>query len=637
MLKDKRINLVSLLIIIIAVGAAAVFCLAANQGWITSDRSIGYEDRLFDTSKVHTLDIVMEDWDGFCDTAASEQYSPCAVVIDGEKYSNVGIRGKGNTSLTAVEQYGNDRYSFKLEFDQYDDGKSYHGLDKLSLNNLISDNTYLKDYLCYTMMRDMGVSSPLCSFVNITVNGEDWGLYLAVEGVEESFLQRNYGTDYGELYKPDSLDIGGGGGMKADFDPAAENGGDTGGRDGADKPANKPDWKPSGTKAENAEAGNQNGPPPLPDEAGANGVNGAGNGKGGFGGEKGGGMGSDDVKLQYIDDDPESYGNIFDNAKTKVNDQDKTRLIESLKKISAGEDLKSALDMEAVIKYFVVHDFVCNGDSYTGSMVHNYYLYEENGRLAMIPWDYNLAFGGFGSEGGASNVVNSPIDSPVSGGNLEDRPMVAWIFGDEKYTEQYHEYYADFMEQYFESGYFTQLVDETLELIAPYVENDKTAFCSYDEFLQGVEALKDFCTLRAESVQGQLAGEIPSTSEGQKNNQTALVSADGINLRAMGEQTMGGGKPDRGEAQPVAAQPEAIQQKNTSGSVEGENAQGLPPQIPQDNMQRDSAAEQADSAADLDGEQQEQGGNPQGLLAICISVLILPVGLAFAVFYRKKW
>lgn len=108
------------------------------------------------------------------------------------------IRGKGNTSLTQVEQYGNSRYSFKVEFDHYDNALNYYGLDKLSLNNLIQDNTMLKDYLCYQLMGSFGVDAPLCSFVYITVNGEDWGLYLAVEGVEESFLQRNYGSSYGE-------------------------------------------------------------------------------------------------------------------------------------------------------------------------------------------------------------------------------------------------------------------------------------------------------------------------------------------------------------------------------------------------------------------------------------------------------
>ena len=35
------------------------------------------------------------------------------------------------------------------------------------------------------------------------------------------------------------------------------------------------------------------------------------------------------------------------------------------------------VDIEEVIRYFVVHNFVLNFDSYTGSMIHNYYLYEE--------------------------------------------------------------------------------------------------------------------------------------------------------------------------------------------------------------------------------------------------------------------
>lgn len=142
------------------------------------------------------------------------------------------IRGKGNTSLTQVEQYGNSRYSFKVEFDHYDNALNYYGLDKLSLNNLIQDNTMLKDYLCYQLMGSFGVDAPLCCFVYITVNGEDWGLYLAVEGVEESFLQRNYGSGYGELYKPDSQSMGGGRGNGGAFslgDWQQEAAGETGG------------------------------------------------------------------------------------------------------------------------------------------------------------------------------------------------------------------------------------------------------------------------------------------------------------------------------------------------------------------------------------------------------------------------
>ena len=145
-------------------------------------------------------------------------------------------------------------------------------------------------------------------------------------------------------------------------------------------------------------------------------------------------MGSDDVSLIYTDDDYDSYQNIFDNAKTDITDEGRDRLIASLKRLNAGEDIEEVVDVDQVIRYFVVHNFVCNFDSYTGSMIHNYYLYEKDGRLSMIPWDYNLAFGGFQDQSDATTLVNYPIDDPVSGGTVESRPMLAWIFADETYT-----------------------------------------------------------------------------------------------------------------------------------------------------------------------------------------------------------
>ncbi|MBR4897029.1 MAG: CotH kinase family protein, partial [Clostridia bacterium] len=218
MATHKHIDKICAVIIVCTLLLTVLFMNGEAIGLVRADRVIGYETRLFDTSRVHTLSIVMNDWDGFLETCENEEYVVCNVVIDGESVKNVGIRAKGNTSLSSVKQAGNDRYSFKIEFDQYETGRTYHGLDKLSLNNVIQDNTYMKDYLAYTIMGQFGVDAPLCSYVWITVNGEDWGLYLAVEGVEDSFLSRNYGGDTGDLYKPDSLSFGGGRGNGKDFD-----------------------------------------------------------------------------------------------------------------------------------------------------------------------------------------------------------------------------------------------------------------------------------------------------------------------------------------------------------------------------------------------------------------------------------
>lgn len=507
----KNIDRICIATIVICLLLTAVFMNGSALGIVQTAHAMGYEERLFNTDKVHTIDIVMDNWDEFITTAQSEEYSDCTVIIDGEAYKNVGIRGKGNTSLSTVASMDSDRYSFKIEFDQYDSSMSYYGLDKLSLNNVIQDNTYMKDYLTYRMMNEFGTSAPLCSFAYITVNGEEWGLYLAVEGVEDSFLQRNYGNDYGELYKPDSMSFGGGRGNGKDFDiNEFEN------KFNSDENAQ--------TSEINKNKDVQGGMPQR--------------GEGFVGGK---GMGSDDVKLHYTDDSYDSYSNIWNNAKTDITDNDKERLIASLKSLSEYDTLEEVVDIEKVIRYFVVHNFVCNGDSYTGSMIHNYYLYEENGQLSMIPWDYNLAFGTFHG-GNASEQINSPIDTPVSG-DMSERPMVGWIFSNETYTEMYHKKFSDFLA----SVNITEIIDNAYGLISEYVEKDPTKFCTYEEFEKGVKSLRTFCQLRTESVKGQLEGTIPSTTEGQNKDASALIDVSEITLSDMGTMNMGGGKGSNGD------------------------------------------------------------------------------------------
>ncbi len=579
---SKHFNRICAVVMVLCLAVTLMLCFPDAVGIQAASKTLGYESRLFDTSYVHSIDIVTDDWDSFIENCESEEYSSCAVVIDGESYKNIAIRAKGNTSLSQVANYGNDRYSFKIEFDHYNDATTYHGLDKLCLNNIIQDNTYMKDYLCYTMMNYAGVSSPLCSFAYITVNGEDWGLYLAVEAVEDSFLERNYnGT--GNLYKPDSMSMGGGRGNGKDFDQEdfdfskfdkfnAENSAETDTSDSTDT-SSKTDFQP----------------PQMGNFGGRKGD------KGGFGG-----MGSDDVKLVYTDDDFDSYSNIFDSAKTDITYSDKTRLINSLKVLNS-DDAASTVDVDAVIKYFAVHNFVCNFDSYTGSMIHNYYLYEKDGILSMIPWDYNLAFGGFVGGSDSTSMINFPIDSPVSGGDTDSRPMLAWIFADEEYTELYHEALSEFIANYFESGYFEEEIDRVTALISPYVEKDPTKFCTYNEFTEGVAALKEFCTLRAESVRGQLDGTIPSTSDAQSEDSSALISGLSVSISAMGSMNvgggMGGGKQDGGFGTPPdgnfgdfdGTPPEMPDSDNSDGQMP--SFDGNPPELPNGETPSGDAAQ----------------------------------------------
>ncbi len=664
----KHFDRICCVVLAVTLILTVLFMNAEHFGVQKASTVMGYETTLFDTSKVHTIEIIMDDWDDFTANCKSEEYYSCTVVIDNEAYKNVAIRGKGNTSLSQVT---NDRYSYKIEFDHYNSTNTYHGLDKLCLNNMIQDNTYMKDYLTYQMMNGMGVASPLCSYAYITVNGENWGIYLAVEGVEESFLQRNYGKDYGELYKPDSMRMGGGRGNGEKFDMDAflgdsdsesaatnssKSGNQTqnsnngfaqipnGNQDGNTNNQMPERMTPPTTDGENA-FGDQmpDGMTPPPNDGNIeDGNENADINQNDSPGGMGGGVvqnGSDDVLLKYIDDNAESYSNIFENAKTDITEADKTRLIEALKKLSNGEDLDRTVDMDAVIRYFVVHNFVVNFDSYTGSMIHNYYLYENDGQMQMIPWDYNLAFGGFQSMGGATSLVNYPIDSPVSGGSTEDRPMIAWIFENEEYAELYHKYFSEFIASYFGSGYFTEMIDHVNAMISPYVEKDPTKFCTYEEFEKGVATLKEFCLLRAESISGQLDGTIGATSDTQESD--TLIDAGDLQTNDMG--SMGNAIPQmpngdmQGGQMPGGIRDGQIPNGKQGGTppdfVNGEN--GQQGRFNGGQMQRPDGNAQPNNH----GQIQPQGQNAillSSWIVIGISIVVLVLGLVFAFTFRRR-
>ena len=165
MIRHRRIDLICALAMALALVLTGLLCFGETLGLRRSSAAPGYSYRLFDDSRVHTVDLQVEDWGQFIADAPAEEYIPCTAVIDGEEFYQVGLRAKGNNSLRLTEEYGLSRYSLKLEFDHYVDGGNYHGLDKFSLDASFQDNSYLKTYLVYHMMGYMGVPAPLCSYV----------------------------------------------------------------------------------------------------------------------------------------------------------------------------------------------------------------------------------------------------------------------------------------------------------------------------------------------------------------------------------------------------------------------------------------------------------------------------------------
>lgn len=398
-----------------------------------------YEE-LFVKDNVIDINIEINDSDlqDMFDYAINEEYHSADITVNGIKVENAGIRTKGNMTLSSVANSDSDRYSFRIKFDKYVKGQTYLGLDELCLNNCYSDATYMREYLHYEILEKLGMNVPKRSYCNVYTNGELFGFYIAVEALDDTFLEREFGENYenGTLYKMD--------------------------------------------------------------------------------------MGS---TLEYKEDENYTYAD-----RKSGPDKDLTEFksfVKKLNEITEGEkgDTDSFLNVESALKYIASNTVLCNYDSYNGNNHHNFYLYrDEQGVFTVIPWDFNMSFGGFG---GKNTTVG--IDTPIISGSVEKLPLIGKLLSIDEYKEQYYGYIKEIMTML---ENFEDRVTELKKIITPYVENDPTAFYSPEDFDKST-ALQDADDVKIENTEKNFE---QNESEDIRNEQDRSRNE----RRPGGEQPFGG-------------------------------------------------------------------------------------------------
>lgn len=523
MISSKYIAVITTAAMLFSLLLCGLIVYAANS--FDTTRIPQYQQELFG-EEVVTIDIQVseEDWQDLLGNAQAKEWISADLVINGQRFSTIGIRTKGNSSLSMGSRMGDSydgNYSLQFKANKYVKGQTFYGLDVFCVNNMIGDATYMKDYIAYDLMSYIGVATPLNNYASVTVNGEDYGFGIMLERYEQSFLERVYNTASGQLY---NVKIGMG--MRGDFEDLRQSAVNS-------FPGRRTDVNHTGFPAEPEGTEEQGeGTTEVPNIPRGERPQG-----GGFGGMGSMGGGS----LVYTDDEPGSYSSVLDNAVFNNNsDSDKQRVITALKNLNAGTDLEEYIDVDATLRYFAAHTVVVNLDSYTSNMAQNYYLYEHDGVLTILPWDYNLAFGGmsFGGTSGATDVVNFPIDTPASGVSMEDRPLLNKLLEVDEYMDSYHEYLRQIVEGYFESGLYESRIRQLDTKINDYVKNDVSASYTYEQYEASLPHFIELGRLRAESIKGQLDGTIPTTSSGQSADTSSLIDASSITLSALG--SMGG-------------------------------------------------------------------------------------------------
>jgi spore coat protein CotH len=160
---------------------------------------------LFDPLVVHRIDMTvpqasidyMNQHSSGAAPGSHGDYQPATMTFT-NKLNNqttpvmdVGIRLKGGWgSARNMDQ----KPAFKVKMNYSVKGQTLYGLKKLTLNNMVQDNSMLHEVVGYRLFRAVGVPSSRAGYVRIYINGQDYGLHLNVETYDMVSLARHFAT-----------------------------------------------------------------------------------------------------------------------------------------------------------------------------------------------------------------------------------------------------------------------------------------------------------------------------------------------------------------------------------------------------------------------------------------------------------
>ena len=205
-----------LLFLGLIITAISTNCIAKN----INQRELKIDD-LFPHDQVLDVQITIDskDWDSirhqsrnfFEALNESRQHAPidhpytyveASVLIDGVEFPQVGIRKKG-----FIGSQNSTRPSIKVKLNHVDKEGQIDGLTNLTFNNNQQDVSLISQFMGYGLFNAAGIPAPRCAYANVTVNGQDLGIYAHVERIHRPFLKREFGNDDGVLYEGTVVDF----------------------------------------------------------------------------------------------------------------------------------------------------------------------------------------------------------------------------------------------------------------------------------------------------------------------------------------------------------------------------------------------------------------------------------------------
>lgn len=128
-------------------------------------------------------------------------------------------------------------------------------------------------------------------------------------------------------------------------------------------------------------------------------------------------------------------------------------------------NLESVFDVDGFLNWLAVNTVIQNWDTY-GTMTHNYYLYNDDGRLKWIPWDNNEALKD------ADIAGRAPLSLELDEALLDSWPLIRRLFEQTEYQYLYQKYCDTAVADYFNTENMQAIYDDAHDLIYNYVVGD---------------------------------------------------------------------------------------------------------------------------------------------------------------------
>ncbi|MDE0937378.1 MAG: CotH kinase family protein [Mariniblastus sp.] len=116
-------------------------------------------------------------------------YVPATFRWQGVELEKVGVRFKGNSSCQPNQIH---KRSFLVRFNKYENKQRFVGLRRVSFDNGVQFGSLFSEPIITEILRAEGLPTHRCNYVKVYVNDEYRGVYVNVERIDESFLEKNF-------------------------------------------------------------------------------------------------------------------------------------------------------------------------------------------------------------------------------------------------------------------------------------------------------------------------------------------------------------------------------------------------------------------------------------------------------------